>query len=47
MLILAQTGDDYRVSFHLTTMYPTEEGMLPAEVVGSGQGSVDGPRDGG
>jgi hypothetical protein len=42
MLILAEADLEYSVSFHLTTMYPSQDGVLPAEVVGSGKGSVSG-----
>lgn len=44
MLILEQDGDRYSASFHLTTNLPTDDGVLPAEVVGHGSGSIDGRR---
>ncbi len=42
MLILSQTGDRYTASFHLSTLYPTQDGTLPAEVVGQGEGRIEG-----
>ena len=42
MLILAQTGNAYTASFHMNTLYPTADGTLPAEVVGQGDGTIEG-----
>ena len=41
-LILAQRGDRYTSTFNLRTMFPTPSGLLPAEVIGMGEGDVDG-----
>jgi hypothetical protein len=42
MLILTQEGDGYTAKFHLNTMYPTPDGIMPADVVGQGEGTIDG-----
>jgi hypothetical protein len=42
MLILTQDGDTYSAKFHLNTMYPTPDGILPADVVGQGEGKIEG-----
>jgi hypothetical protein len=42
MLILTQEGDAYSAKFHLSTMYPTPDGILPADVVGQGEGRIEG-----
>ncbi len=41
-VVLAQEGGTYTASFELETDYPGPDGALPAEVVGTGEGSVDG-----
>ncbi len=41
-IILSQQGDRYTASFDLDTMFPTQEGVLQAEVIGRGSGSVEG-----
>lgn len=41
-VILAQTGDRYTSTFNLRTMFPTPGGPLPAEVIGVGEGDVEG-----
>jgi hypothetical protein len=41
-LILAQKGDRYTSTFNLRTMFPTPSGSMPAEVIGMGEGEVDG-----
>ncbi len=41
-LILSQQGDRYTSTFSLRTMFPTPLGLLPAEVIGRGEGTVEG-----
>ncbi len=41
-LILTQQGTRYTSTFHLRTMFPTASGALPAEVIGKGEGDVEG-----
>lgn len=41
-LILSQQGDRYTSTFSLRTMFPTPSGPLPAEMIGRGEGRVDG-----
>jgi hypothetical protein len=41
-IILAVEGDTYTATFDLTTTYPGAEEALPAEVIGKGEGSVEG-----
>lgn len=41
-IIMAQDGDGYTSTFNLRTMFPTPSGALPAEVIGKGDGSIDG-----
>jgi len=41
-LILAQQGNEYTASFHLTTNLPTPDGFMPADVVGNGSGTIEG-----
>jgi hypothetical protein len=43
-VILAVEGDAYTSSFHLLTNFPGPEGLVKAEVVGKGEGRVDGRR---
>jgi hypothetical protein len=41
-IIISQDGDRYDSTFSLRTMFPTPSGPLPAEVIGRGEGQVDG-----
>ena len=41
-LIMSQQGDRYTSTFSLSTMVPTATGALPAEMIGKGEGRVDG-----
>jgi hypothetical protein len=41
-LLLKRSGDTYTSSFNLSTQFPSEEGPLAAEVIGTGKGIVDG-----
>lgn len=41
-IIIAEDGEHYTATFHLTTTYPGAEEALPAEVIGKGEGVVDG-----
>ncbi len=41
-VILSQQGDHYTATFNLRTMFPTPSGALPAEVIGMGEGDVNG-----
>jgi hypothetical protein len=41
-VILVQEGDRYTATFELKTTYPTEGDPTPADVIGIGEGSVDG-----
>jgi hypothetical protein len=41
-LIMSQQGDNYTSTFSLRTMFPTAAGALPAEMIGKGEGRVDG-----
>jgi hypothetical protein len=41
-IILAVEGDRYTSTFELTTTYPGAEEALPAEVIGKGDGTVEG-----
>ena len=41
-LIMSQQGDRYTSTFSLRTMFPTATGLLPAEMIGKGEGRVDG-----
>ena len=41
-IIMAQEGGGYTSTFNLRTMFPTPSGALPAEVIGKGDGSIDG-----
>ena len=43
-IILAEeeTGGRYTATFNLTTTYPAGEGSLPAEVIGKGEGTIEG-----
>jgi hypothetical protein len=41
-IILLQQGDSYSATFDLDTLFPTQEGTLQAEVIGTGSGSIEG-----
>ncbi len=41
-IILAQEGDRYTATFDLDTTYPTPDGNLPADVIGKGEGQIEG-----
>jgi hypothetical protein len=41
-VILAEDGDRYTATFHLTTVFEGAAGGMPAEVIGQGSGSIDG-----
>ena len=41
-VILAEDGDAYTATFHLTTAFESASGAIPAEVIGVGSGSIDG-----
>jgi len=41
-VILAQDGESYTATFHLNTVFEGQDGVLPAEVIGKGAGSIDG-----
>jgi hypothetical protein len=43
-IILAEDGDAYTATYSLTTLYPVGPERLPAEVIGKGEGSIDGRR---
>ena len=41
-IILSEKGEEYSATFHLATTYPGAEAALPAEVIGNGEGMIDG-----
>ena len=41
-IILAEEGPSYTATFNLTTTYPGGDESLPAEVIGKGEGTVEG-----
>ena len=41
-VILADDGDGYTATFHLTTAFDSASGAIPAEVIGKGSGNIDG-----
>ncbi len=41
-VILAQEGNRYTSTFSLETTFPTEEGPIQADVIGKGEGRVEG-----
>lgn len=41
-VILSREGDRYRATFELETLWPTEEGFTDAQVVGVGEGTIEG-----
>jgi hypothetical protein len=42
MVIVAQEGDDYTVTFDLDTAYPSPDGPIEAQLIGRGTGKVEG-----
>jgi len=42
MVILAEDGAQYTATFDLSTVFEGESGVLPAEVIGKGSGTVEG-----
>ncbi len=41
-VILAEDGETYTATFDFTTTYPGAEEALPAQVIGKGEGTIDG-----
>ena len=41
-VILAQEGNQYTATFQLKTTYPGSEAEVPAEVIGKGEGTIEG-----
>ena len=41
-VVLTETAGGYTATFHLNTTYPGAEEALPAEVIGKGEGTVEG-----
>jgi hypothetical protein len=41
-VVLTEDGANYTATFHLSTAFPAGEGVLPAEVIGQGSGTIDG-----
>jgi hypothetical protein len=41
-IILAEDGPSYTATFNLATSYPVGEHKLPAEVIGKGEGTIEG-----
>ena len=41
-VILAEEGGNYTATYHLTTVFEGEEGVLAAEVIGKGAGVIEG-----
>lgn len=41
-VVMTQEGGDWAASFELETLYPGPDGPLPAQVVGTGQGTISG-----
>jgi hypothetical protein len=41
-IILAERGDRYTATFSLSTTYPGESEPMPADVIGKGEGAIDG-----
>ncbi len=42
IIILSQDGDRYTSTFNLTTLFPTPDGPLQSEVIGKGEGTIEG-----
>lgn len=43
-VILVQDGDTYTATFHLSTTFPSADGNINAQVIGKGEGRVEGER---
>jgi hypothetical protein len=41
-VILADDGESYTATYHLTTVFEGTDGTLPTEVIGKGSGTIDG-----
>lgn len=41
-VILAEEGERYTATFHLTTVFDGASGVMPAEVIGKGSGTING-----
>jgi hypothetical protein len=41
-VILVDEGDTYSATFHLTTVVESADGVLPADVIGNGSGTIEG-----
>jgi len=41
-VVLADRGDSYAASFHLETIWEGMDGILPADVIGKGSGTIEG-----
>ncbi|NNL64704.1 MAG: hypothetical protein HKP30_00540 [Myxococcales bacterium] len=41
-IVLSQDGDAYTASFELATLFPTAEGASEAQIVGTGEGMLEG-----
>jgi hypothetical protein len=42
IIILSEEGERYTATFDLATTYPGAEAALPAQVIGKGEGTIDG-----
>ena len=42
LIILSEEGGSYTATFDLATTYPGEEAALPAQVIGKGEGTIEG-----
>ncbi len=41
-VIMSQDGDRYTSTFNLTTLFPTPDGPLKSDVIGKGEGTIEG-----
>ncbi len=41
-IILTQQGDRYTATFNLSTMFPTPDGPVKSDVIGKGEGTIEG-----
>jgi hypothetical protein len=41
-VILSQEGEKYIATFDLDTTYPSPDGLLPTDVIGKGEGTIEG-----
>jgi hypothetical protein len=41
-IILTQQGDRYSATFNLSTMFPTPDGPVKSDVIGKGEGAIEG-----